>query len=220
MGGAGGTGNLGDCLTPYTGPIGGPRADGPAPSVGTCESIPDASILQRYKDETQKTPMGLYWEPPGVVSLWEANCSESLEDTLMRSASAPLGNQEGSLASEWSYEVSGCDNGSRRIFSNLRCDYFDGSVLQNGSYDKLAYLASVLWWMNNGNLGGSQILGFTGSIGDATDVVQMCTIRTTFGDFGLCDEITLEVSIHRIVAGSAVTLGEPMPIRTLQGDCN
>jgi hypothetical protein len=219
-GGAGGGGDLSDCSTDYTGPIGGPREQGPEPLSISCEQVSDQLIVARYQDLEQKVPRGSYWEPAGVVSWWEDPCSDSIEATLMRAGALPLGEPEGQLTSDWSHEISGCLDGNRRVYSNLRCDYFDGSTLAGGSFESLGYLVSLLWWMDYGNLGGSQILGYTSTIGGATDTVEVCSIRTTFGDFGLCDEITLETTTHRVMVGGAVTLGEPEVVRTIQGNCN
>ena len=220
-GGGGGTGGApSDCSLPYSGPIGGPRTDGPALIVTPCDQISDEVILGRYADASNKVPQGLYWEPPGIVSWWESPCSDSPDETLERSMERPLGDVEGQASSDWSHEVSGCFEGSRRVYSNLRCDYYDGEMLAGGAFESLAYLASLLWWMDHGNLQGSQILGYTGSIGDATDQVIMCTIRTTFGDFGLCDQITLEQATHRVVVNGQVQLGEPSVVRTIEGTCH
>lgn len=223
--GGGTGGNPATCDAPYTGPIGAPRSDGPALIATACDLIDDEVILARYKDPDQKVPQGLYFEPPGALSRWEEPCSESIADTLER-AGEWVGEVEGQLTSDWSHEVSGCYSGgsstgaSRRIYSNLRCDYFDGTELAEDGTENLAYLVSLLWWMDNGNLGGSQILGYSVTIGDATDQVHLCTIRTTFGDFGLCDQITLESTTHLITVGGQVTLGEPTVVRTIEGDCN
>lgn len=167
-----------------------------------------------------KVPQGFYWEPSGIVSWWEDPCSESPSSTLQRSHNKPVGDIEGQVTSDWSYEVSGCSSGDRRIYSNLRCDYFDGTTLALGSYQELLYLASLLWWADNGNLGGSQILGFSANIGDAADQVTLCTIRTTYGDFGLCDTITLEQTTHRVTVDGTVTLGQPEAVRSIQGECH
>jgi hypothetical protein len=221
-GGSGGTaGNPAGCDAPYSGPVGGPRSDGPAPILTSCETIEDEVILARYKDEAQKVPQGLYFERNVLISVWEQPCSESLEDTVARSNSF-VSNVEEPLTSDWSYELSGCNDDSdvRRVYSNLRCDYFDGTQLAVEGAENLAFLASLLWWMDHGNLAGSQILGYGVTVGGASDLVHMCTIRTVFGDFGLCDEITLESTTHGILVGGQVGLGEPAVVRTLQGDCN
>src|SRR5690606_13893945 len=157
-GGNGGTAGAGgdpaDCTVPFTGPIGGPRSDGPEPLLTPCDQLSDEVILARYKDFDQKTPQGLYWEPPGIVSWWEEPCSESLDETLERSSERQLGEVDGQSSSDWSHQVSGCYGDSRRVYSNISCDYFDGTQLANGNGQELAYLASLLWWMDHGNVTG------------------------------------------------------------------
>jgi hypothetical protein len=77
-----------------------------------------------------------------------------------------------------------------------------------------------MWWGNYNNLGGSAILGHSVTSGDATDVVEICSISVTMGDFGLCDEIRLESTKHRLRFDGTVLLGAPQVIRTLKGDCH
>jgi len=218
-----GTGPL-DCSTPYAGPSGGPRSDGPT-ELASCMGLSDEVILARYKDYTARVPRGLYYEPSESITFWNEPCSESPEQTVSRGPTDGNGTFLGSYSSEWFYEAVYCYGGVRRIERNLRCDYFDGSKLANASPERLAFLASMLWWSDNGNLSGSAILGHSVAIGDATDVVNVCTIRVTFGDFGLCDQVQLENTAHRLrlgptAAASVVQLGKPEVIRTLEGDCH
>jgi len=175
--------------------------------------------VARYDNDNLKVPQGLYWES-AEVSYWGESCSESPAETLDRSSEQPIGDVEEQGLSDWSYEVVGCFDGSRRFYSDLRCNYFDGTTLDGNSIEDLAYLTSLLWWMDNGNLGGAQILGYTASIGSATDSMTMCTIRTTYGDFGVCDRITLQETAHSITVAGVVTLGEPETVRTIQGSCD
>ena len=218
-GGSAGTGGTpGECPGPI--PFGGPREDGPQSINETCAQIDDDVILDRYHDTDAKVPQGLYYEQPGSVSWWEAPCSESLEDTVDRIGDRAIGEIQSQVATDWSYTVVGCADGAHRFYNNLRCDYFDGSTLDGSSAEDLAFLASLLWWMERGNLTGAQILGYTESAGGATDMVAMCTIRTTFGDFGLCDQITLERTQYSITVSGSVTIGDTETLRTIEGDCN
>ena len=221
--GNGGSGTGGapvDCGGPYTGPIGGKRPDGPAAIDEACAQIDDDVIIARYDNPAAKVPQGLYWEPAGVLSTWGDSCSESLNDTVENAQDLDIGEVEDELASDWSYEVSLCEDSNRRFYSDIRCDYFDGTYLDGGSFEDLAYLASLLWWIERGNLTGAQILGYSGSIGSATDNLTMCTIRTTFGDFGICDRITLEQTQYSIDVDGRVTIGERETVRSIQGDCD
>jgi hypothetical protein len=185
-----------------------------------CDQVSDEDILARYKDLDAKVPQGLYWEPPGTLAWWGEACSESPAETLDHANERPIGDVEDQVSSDWSYEVSGCYEGSRRVYSDLSCDYFDGTTLAGSTYEDLAYLASLLWWIDNGNLTGAQILGYASMVGGATDLILLCTIRTSFGDFGLCDQITLQQTMHSITVDGTVSLGEPDTVRTIQGDCN
>jgi hypothetical protein len=112
------------------------------------------------------------------------------------------------------------DDSVRRIERNLRCDYFDGSKLANPSPERLAFLASMLWWGAQSNTQGSAILGHSVASGDATDIVQLCTISVTYGDFGLCDEVRLESTKHLLWFDGHIELGTPEVVRTLKGDCH
>ncbi len=226
-GGSGGTAgaapNPMSCDVPYAGPVAGPRATGPEPINLPCASVTDEQILARYDDNDAKVPQGSFWEPP-PGAIWAEPCSASLEDTAANAAAAGLGEPEAEYETDWFYEATTCDGGQRRFYRNLRCDYFDGMTLANGNQgvdgQALAFLASLLWWQDNFNVTGNQLLGYSIAIGDATDWVEVCTIRTVYGDFGLCDEITLESTSHTIFFPGEVTLGEPEVVRTIQGDCH
>jgi hypothetical protein len=181
--------------------------------------IPDAIILERYDDPQAKVPMGLYWEQNGLY-VWESPCSDSMSDTLARSSVQDFGALEGEFTTRWFHEAAYCEADLRRVYRNLRCDYFDGEILAGGDVNELAFLGSLLWWQNNSNIDGHVLLGYTVAIGSATDWVELCSIRTVYGDWGLCDEITLESTTHAIRYGSsAVELGEPNVVRTIQGKC-
>ena len=115
-----------------------------------------------------------------------------------------------SFSSEWFYEAVYCfENRVRRIERNLRCDYFDGSKLANPTPERLAFLASLLWWGNYYDLSGSAILGHTVTIGDATDVVDFCTISVTTGDFGRCDEVRVVNTQHLLSSTAPSSSARP-----------
>jgi hypothetical protein len=48
----------------------------------------------------------------------------------------------------------------------------------------------------------------------------LCTVRTTFGEPGVCDVITVERTYHAILSGGLITLGSPEVVRTLEGTCD
>jgi hypothetical protein len=102
----------------------------------------------------------------------------------------------------------------------LRCDYFDGVQLGDLKPDNYRLFASLLWWRDHANQSGAAILGSSMAIGDATDTVELCTLEGTRGDFGLCDEIRLLRTRHRILASGEVRLGSPEVLRTVNGNCH
>lgn len=206
------------CNTPYAGPSGGPRSDGPS-DLGYCSSIPDAVALARNDDPSARVPMGLYYEPNESITFWREPCSTSLADTVARGPSDGMGTFSDSFATDWFYDAVYCSDGVRRIERNLRCDYFDGKRLANPSPERLAFLASMLWWSEHQNDAGSLILGHSIAIGDATDVVELCTVSSVLGDSGLCSLVQLESTQHRLRADGTVQLGTPQVIRTLLRNC-
>jgi len=212
--------NPNSCDTPYVGPVGGPRVGGPAAIHTDCRQIEADVILARYKDAEQKVPERLYFEPEGVRSIWEQPCSDSIDETLER-AREDFGDTEAQLSSDWSYEVSVCDDADqRRIYSNARCDSLTATTLADFDADNLAFLASLLWWTDNGNVRGSQIVGYLVGYGETNASVGLCTIRTIFGNSGECDAIIYESTRYDVVFGERLTAGEPSALRTITGDCN
>jgi hypothetical protein len=205
------------CSAPYAGPSGGPRADGPMALSG-CQTIADDVVLARYNDDPGRVPRGLYYEP--TFAFWHEPCSKSAEETVARGPTDGRGTFVESYSNEWFYEAVYCfDNSLRRVERNLRCDYFDGTKLAMPSPERLAFLASLLWWGEYGN-SDDVLSGYSVTIGDATDVVELCTISTVHGDFGLCDEVRLETTRHLLSVDGTVKLGTPELIRTLKGDCH
>jgi hypothetical protein len=156
---------------------------------------------------------------PSVI--WAETCSDSAAQVSNEGNSQDLGELEAEFATPWFYETSYCgENNVRRVYRSLRCDYFDGTTLSENTGEALSFLASLLWWKDNGFMHGNVLLGHSVTVGNATEWVQTCSLRTVFGDFGLCDEITLETSPHLVRFDGEVMLGEPEVVRTIQGDCH
>ena len=207
------------CSAPYAGPSAGPHSDGP-PDLGSCASIADQVVLARYDDRSARVPKGLYYEPNESITFWKPPCSKSIEDTVARGATGAEGTFMDSFENDWFYEAAYCLNGSlRRTERNLRCDYFDGERLADATPERLAFLASMLWWADHSNLEGSQILGHSIVSGNSIDVVELCTVSTVYGDFGLCDEVQLESTTYRSAVGGTVEFGKTEVLRTLKGNC-
>ena len=208
------------CETPYAAPRVGPREDGPAPIID-CNSVSDAVLIERFEDFRLRVPQGFFFEPDNVVVLWKEPCSSSLDETAMRGPTDGMGVLEATVDNNpWFYEASYCYLGLRRRERNLRCDYFDGVQLGDLKPDNYRLFASLLWWRDHANQNGAAILGSSMAIGDATDTVELCTLEGTRGDFGLCDEIRLLRTRHRILASGEVRLGSPEVLRTVNGNCH
>lgn len=216
------------CSAPYAGPTGGPRGDGPIEELNSCATIPDAIVLARYKNYEARVPRGLYYEPTENITSWHEPCSNSEAETVARGPTDGMGTFVESYSSEWFHEAVYCFSEAgenpapsvRRIERNLRCDYFDGTKLAQPTPERLAFLASLLWWGDHANHNGVAILGHAVAIGNATDVVELCTLSVTTGDVGLCDEVRVENTRHLLQADGTVKLGTPEVIRTLKGDCH
>ncbi len=88
-------------------------------------------------------------------------------------------------------------------------------------YDELQWLAGYLWYAGNHNISGHHIVDGFGAVGDATNFFSLCYVTTVYGDWGLCDEITLWQSDSSILQSTGtVTPGTPAFLRMIQGNCN
>lgn len=217
-GGSGGS-DLLKCDGPFHGPSGRPRSDGPA-DLGGCAAITDAVLLARYKDWSARVPQGYYYEPNDSIQFWKDPCSKSVDETVARGPTDGKGTFIESSSSEWFYEADYCNNGVRRLELNLRCDYFDGNKLANPTVDRLAFLAGLLWWSKQHNNASAVLLGHAVAGGNAVDIVELCTLETSFGDFGLCDELRLQTTNYNMDLNGRVTIGATQTIRTVKGKCN
>jgi hypothetical protein len=222
--GAGGTGGSvpsWSCDAPYSGPVAGPRADGPDnPSIGSCDELSETMIKERYANSTMKVPRGYYFEPDGQLLDWNQPCSSSLSATVANSGLAiPNGELEAEFTTDYFYEAAVCDDGKRRLYRNLRCDYFDGLTLGGGPFSnaaELGFLASLLWFIDNHNVSGFHLLAVIVR-DDLT--VDLCTTETTFGDFGLCDEIQVQKRTYSVSPAGVVTMGATEDLKLVQGRC-
>jgi hypothetical protein len=206
------------CDTPYAGPTGGPRVDGPEPS-GSCAGIDDALLLARYDDFEARVPQGLYYEASSPVQTWELPCSKSLAETSERGSKLNLATAKGKFTTDWFYEAEFCDGKARHVYRNLRCDYYDGQKLNPATPENLAFLHSLLWWSQYWSFHGGALLGYSVTIGNATDSIEMCSLEATYGDFGLCDEVRLMSAQDSVMFGGYVKLGDTKLLRTAKGKC-
>jgi len=108
---------------------------------------------------------------------------------------------------------------------NTRCDYFDGRLLAGAPFDDfgaLADLAGYLWFTQSHNISGYAILGGRGDIGNASHFYSLCHVETVYGDFGLCDEISVLETRYRIQIdnGAVDVLDDAHLVRSIRGRCN
>jgi hypothetical protein len=184
-----------------------------------CATLPDDVILQRYDDFDARVPRGAYYEPPTSNVVWGEQCSQGEDDTVSR-AGRVAGAFVTSSTTPWFYEAEFCETNNRRLFRELRCDYFDGMTFNSRLDDERTFLTSLLWWRSYGNSSDAVLLGYDKSYGNATDSVDTCWLQTVHGDFGLCDEISLMSTTYAFEFAGAVRLNEPRLIRTLKGKCH
>lgn len=225
-----GTGDTGgsvpawSCEHPYDGPSGGPRADGPdSPAASACADLDDGLILERYDDGDAKVPTGYYFEAIGPLLRWAGPCSEGPGESLEAAEAAwPEGAVEAEHATDYFYEVVVCDDGRRYLHRDLRCDYFDGTTLAGAPHEdgsELGFFASLVWFMEHHNSGGHQILAVLEEVGAEGAAVEVCTTRTVFGDFGVCDEVHLHATRYEVTAEGEVTIEPEQLVKTLEGQC-
>jgi len=208
------------CSTPYAGPDGGPRLDGPT-DLGGCADISDELVLARYQDRSADVPQGFYYEPSPSIVYWKTTpCSNSAEDTVARGAKGGLGTFVDSYSTDWFHEATYCSNdNTRTIVRDLRCDYFNGSKLKDPTPERLAYLAGLLWWSASGNRSGSFLLGHSVVNDDAGAVVELCTLFTHPVRSGSCAELQLISLKYLLRSDGTVEFGSSERARTLKADC-
>lgn len=215
----GGGGEAPICTSGYAGPTGGPRLAGPTMPPGGCAFIPTETILARYRDFQARVPEGLYYEADAGVVSWETTpCSKSPEETVQR-GTALLGSAIEQFETDWFYETVSCLDGQRHAYRNVRCDYFDGTKLANPNVLNLGFLESLLWWALKSNVEGSALINYSIMLGDSTDRLELCTIRTERGGPGQCDQVIVQSKQNSIFEG-VVTFGPTTEVATVPGDCH
>lgn len=204
--------------SPFVPITGEPRVDGPAPLMG-CANISDELLRQRFVDFQGRVPQGLFYDRETAPTVWTSTCARSMEEVAASRGPDRMGTLLGSATSPWEFAATFCSRGERLTQKSIRCDYFDGVKLTPAGPGGYEVLASLLWWRDNYNTGGAAILGYSVQVGNATDVVELCTLAGTQGDFGLCDQLELYSVRYRIMRG-AVTAEKPELLRTVQGKCH
>jgi len=202
--------------------------DDSAPAPESCEAWPDADALFAvYNGPT--APAGWFSDsyPTNEWPQWGAGCSTSLADTQALAVSTfTTGTPTGATRTETEfYEADVELNGGLHTvhFRQTRCDWFDGTTLAGApftDYAELQWLAGYEWYQDNHNISGHKILGGIGYIGSATHMVDVCHVTTVYGDWGLCDEITLRSTNWTISIVDGVVGNTSAEHRTIQGNCN
>lgn len=196
--------------------------------TGPCSAITD-EMLRNVVYEGPRVPDGFYYEEPGEMAMfqWRTPCSDSLEGTVTQ-ASGLFGadNIVSAEAFDKYYQADMLppDTGGYHVlFRNTRCDYYDGSMLAGAPHetaDALANLVSYIWFTENHDYYGSAIVSGEGSCdGEGCDY-DLCTVQTVFGDFGLCDSITLSRQHYGVSTSGAVRFAAPVEVRTIDGTCH
>jgi hypothetical protein len=211
------------CRTPYRPPIVGPRKDGPINPGMDCNSLPDSVVLERYADESAKVPTGFFYEEPGEIVYWNIACSASLDATTMAARTEVGGTLDGTATTPYFYEAAMCNGDARTRYRRLRCDYYDGTHLKRGpttsGVDDLLFWSGLMWFVANENLDGAMLISGSTTIGNATDLAEICTTKTTYGDFGLCDSITLTSTVVKGSVDGTAGLVSIVDLRTIKGKC-
>ena len=201
--------------------------DSAAPT--SCEDWSDDAILDVVYNGP-KVPPGYFVDsyPGNEFPQWGPGCSSSLSDTQTAAAAQfTTGTLTGATRSEVEfYEVDVAINGGANTvhYRQTRCDWYDGTTLAGAvfvGWTELQWLAGYLWYSDNHNIGGHHILGGFGAVGGATNWFDLCHVTTVYGDWGLCDEVTLKSTGHAILQVQGdVTINPPVTHRTIQGNCN
>ena len=193
--------------------------------LASCDEITDAQMMAAVYGGPL-VPDGFYDETfgPHEGAQWREPCSGSLDDTRMRAtalfgATALTGAERSSAQF---HEVDVTSSGFTYHYRNTRCDYFDGTSLRTVVNDPgpLKALADYLWFVQFHDLGGSHVLAGIEHVGDATQRYDLCFVTTTYGDFGLCDAITLHTRSHSASFGGGVMIAPDVDVRTLAGECH
>jgi len=194
----------------------------------TCEDWLDADILSVVYNGP-KVPAGYFVDsyPSNEFPQWgSTGCSTSLANTQGAASSLfTTGTLTGATRTTTEFYEVDLQVGTNTVhFREHRCDYWDGSILGGTiplSWVELQWLAGYLWYSDNHNIGGHHILGGLGHVGNTTDWFDLCHVTTVYGDFGLCDQITLRSTGHSVFQfGGPVTISPSVAHRTIQGNCS
>lgn len=177
-----------------------------------------------------KVPDGFYFDEPdsGFTFQWRTPCAAGVADARARTAEI-FGTDAltgGERSTDQFHEIDVQNSPTLVVRVRFtRCDYFDGTTLAGAPHDgpePLGFLLGYLWFTENHNLGGAHILGGVGHLGDTRHRYELCHVRTVYGDFGLCDQISLvqDVATLMSVGGTVEMIEEATLLRTIEGTCH
>ena len=193
-------------------------------AVSSCGDLSDAQLMAAVYGGP-KVPPGFYFEMPGPMEglQWRTPCSASLADTRTRAEMVFPGALTGvERSTPFFHEVTTMPSTFTFQFRNTRCDYFDGATLAGSpilSPAPLKELADYLWFTQNHNFGGAHIIAGIEDVGSATQRYRLCHVSTVYGDFGLCDMVTLHTRAYSVVPDGSVTVSPDTSERTIMGMC-
>ncbi len=214
--------------------LAGPRADGLAPTTGSCASLTDATLIERASAALATTPTGFFYEPrrpDESPPAWRRQCSPTLSN-LVEWATIYDEKLAGTLTTEWFYEATYCDD-PRRRFRAPRCDYFDGRKFPNraSTAQDLAFLGSFLWWHHSAANAGARLLGYDVQVDGSQQIVELCSLQISYGGTlidadgvprRLCDTLDLYSTKHvlqPLTQTGEVRLGQAELVRQLRTNC-
>jgi hypothetical protein len=185
-------------------------------------------------------PAGFYAEPFGSSILrWSEPCSPSLAETHARASE--WGNSTTAPGAPFEilsdsgtdfffeavirfYNATATGDALTYAYRNTRCDYFDGATLKGAPFestDAIGKLAGYLWFVNDGRVTGSHILGHFTSFTSTRAVATLCHTKFVHGDWNQCDQIeVLETDYVLDRATGSVAIQQPIVAVSASGECH
>jgi hypothetical protein len=194
-----------------------------------CADLADDAVLDAvYKGP--RVPAGYYDDPLVLKETvqWDTGCADDLKEAESMAAvfydwSKTFKVVGGSSTTEF-HEVEVVLGSYAARYRVTRCDWFDGTRLAGGPFadaSALGYLASYLWFVDNFNMGGSTVPAIIERDGKVEHGADLCSTTTVYGDFGLCDEITLWESAYTMdVSGDVTMPSGAKSLRMITGVCH
>lgn len=195
--------------------------------TGACAGFEDDALRSIVYDGP-KVPSGFYYEPDvdTVVLGWMEPCSPDADATHMRAidiytADAIVGYDE---APQF-FQVNIMNPGMTFtiFYRTTRCEYFDGTTLAGAPHtapDALASFVGYQWFTRYLSLDGAKIVNGVGACTGDRCTYDLCHVRTTYGDFGLCDEIEYFQTHYTITLDGVVSEDPERRLKRIDGMCH